>query len=115
MPADTEATRYEWYMTSEPSSRVIKIVWTPEHGRIQSSMTPGPLKFMIRGEEYAGGDDDNAGWEDHPKMGEMLVPWVVAQSFARNQGFHIEQSFRDDGPGISGGKVSWKTDDDCLT
>lgn len=82
MPADTKAKYYTWYMTAEPTQRLVAYEWWPEGGVIGSSMTYGRLIFKFRSEP-----DDI--WD--PGVEISSVPWVVAQNMARNEGFHIEE------------------------
>jgi hypothetical protein len=85
MPADTKASAYEWFMTTDEFARIVKFRWIPD-GKLVSSMTLGRLTFEIRDEP---GDD----WDVLVREGakcEWDLPWVVAQSMARNQGFTVE-------------------------
>jgi hypothetical protein len=86
MPADTKAGLYEWFMTDDEFARIVKFRWIPERDKIESSMTLGTLTFEIRDEL----DDE---WVVLMRDGEECrweLPWVVAQSMARNQGFNVE-------------------------
>lgn len=87
MPADRAATAYEWYMAMYEESRIVKFRWEPDNSTILSSMTMGTMTFQTRGRP----EDE---WEvlegNNGVLMEWHLPWVVAQTMARNQGFSIE-------------------------
>lgn len=78
MPADITASKYRWYMTS--ADQIVCFEWIPA-GPFQSSMSFGELLFLVRPEP-------DGEWTTARDVGEM--PWVVAQCFARKEGFNIE-------------------------
>lgn len=96
---DITATAYEWYHTANPDERDKKFRWEPENGRIYSSITGGRLVLHTPDAEYVISE---------------LIPWVAAYRFASDAGFTFFQAFHDKEPGISGGEVSWKIDQDCI-
>jgi hypothetical protein len=81
MPADTKARYYQWFMTDEHNARLVGYEWHPE-GEFTSSMTLGRLTFMHREEV---GDT----WGPPIEVASEIA-WVVAQSLARGEGFHVE-------------------------
>jgi hypothetical protein len=86
MPADTKAKYYTWYMTDDPTQRIIAFQWWPE-GEFISSMTFGKMYLITR-------DEPGDTWGP-PKVIAEGMPWVVAQSLARGQGFNIEVAEKD--------------------
>jgi hypothetical protein len=80
MPADINAKRYVWYMSDDPAARIVAYEWWPE-GEFLSSMTLGRLYLKKR-------DDPGDVWEPAMLIGSL--PWVVTQSFVRDQGFKVE-------------------------
>jgi hypothetical protein len=87
MPADTKAIAYEWFMTMDESAQLVKIRWEPE-GEFLSSMSMGWLQPLTR--NTIGGETE---WKPiHGAEGtlKMNCPWVVAESYARREGFEVE-------------------------
>jgi len=82
MPADTKARYYQWFMTDEHNARLVGYEWHPEDGKIVSSMTLGRLTFMHR-------DEPGDAWAPPIEVAPE-IPWVVAQTMTRNEGFHVE-------------------------
>lgn len=89
MPADTRATAYEWLMVPDESEAIIKFRWEPRNGVITSSMGEGTLQLLERDEP---GDEWEPFDQRHSSMTTTSwdLPWVIAQSMARNQGFTVE-------------------------
>lgn len=84
MPADTSARYYQWFMADTiPSNRTVAYEWWPD-GEFASSLTLGTLWFKVR-------DTPDDMWSAGRRIGgEGETPWVVAQKFARNEGFSVE-------------------------
>jgi hypothetical protein len=88
MPADTAARYYQWFMTDDPRSRIVAYEWWPDGGELMSSMTPGTLHMMQR---ESPGDT----WGP-PRVVARQLPWTVAQSFTRREGFTVEVAVKED-------------------
>lgn len=82
MPADSKAKYYQWFMTDDHNARIVGFEWFPLDGEIVSSMTLGKLIFRQR-------DEPGDTWGP-PKTISENIPWVVAQTFAKGEGFHVE-------------------------
>ena len=85
MPVDTSARYYTWYMTADPTDRIVVFEWWPDDGEIVSSMTPGRMIWKSRK-----GPDDV--WS--PGRVIATLPWVVAQRMARDNGCIIEEAVK---------------------
>lgn len=81
MPADTKARYYQWFTTEDPTQRLLGLEWWPE-GTFASSMTAGNLTSKHRNHP-----DDI--WSP-PAIVALGIPWVVAQSIARQVGCRVE-------------------------
>jgi hypothetical protein len=92
MPADISARFYQWFMSGDPTARIVAFEWWPRDGRFESSMSLGDLYFKSR-------EDPDDVWGPGKHVGEM--PWVVAQNVARSQGFRVEVAARDAGDVVS--------------
>jgi hypothetical protein len=88
MPVDTSADYYAWYMSEDPASRIVAFEWRPE-GQIVSSMSLGNLYFRTR-------EEPTDEWKEQ-NVSEL--PWVVAQTFCRQQGFNVEVAMKKEAAG----------------
>lgn len=79
MPADIKASAYDWYMHVADEDRIVRFHWEPEGNVIHSSMTTGTVQLQSKV------DDD---WVVEKFIAEL--PWVVAQSLTRREGFTVE-------------------------
>jgi hypothetical protein len=81
MPADTKARYYTWYMTDVAEERTVAFEWWPSEEFV-SSMSYGTLYIKER-------ESPGHVWSPNKRVAESL-PWVVAQSTVRRQGFNVE-------------------------
>lgn len=88
MPVDTKATEYLWFMPVDIENRIVRVRWEPDTLPISSSMAMGTMTV-----EKAIEEDPDKGWEALHGPDSTLtipVPWVVAETFARREGFPVE-------------------------
>jgi len=82
MPVDTKASEYHWYMDVEDEARIVRWVWKPGTGVIESSMSVGTLEIQSR-------DSPDDEWTSHKQVTPDII-WTVAQNVARGEGFVVE-------------------------